>query len=221
MKRVIIICEGETEQEFYSTILYRYFLGKNIQFICQLIKKSRGGIVNWGQLKRQIEISLKQDTSVYVTTMIDYYGINKKHNFPNWDKVQQIGDKYSRMNYLEKSMQEDINSSLNYRFIPYVQLHEFEGLLFIKEEYFYNVIPKEELTGIDELKQIFLEFDNPEMINDNPETAPSKRLARIIKGYNKIVYGNILADEIGLENIRMKSPRFNGWLNKIEKTVNK
>ena len=56
------------------------------------------------------------------------------------------------------------------------------------------------------------------MINDDKETSPSSRLGRIIRGYNKIVYGNILAEAIGLNRIREKSPRFNGWLNKIDQT---
>ncbi len=54
------------------------------------------------------------------------------------------------------------------------------------------------------------------MINDKKDTSPSHRLERIVKGYNKVVYGNILADAIGLEKIRNKSIRFNGWLQKIE-----
>ncbi len=140
----------------------------------------------------------------------------KKLDFPNWSKAEKIIDKYERMNILENGMLNDIDDKLRYRFIPYIQLHEFEGLLFNEEEYFYRVIPKEELIGIDELKKTFNEFENPEMINDNPDSAPSKRLKRIIKGYNKIVYGNILAEEIGLNNIRKRSHRFNKWIMQIE-----
>lgn len=54
------------------------------------------------------------------------------------------------------------------------------------------------------------------MINDSQQTAPSYRLKRIIKGYHKIVYGNILFDAIGLQNIRSKSPRFNNWIKLLE-----
>ncbi len=56
-----------------------------------------------------------------------------------------------------------------------------------------------------------------ELINENKETSPSARLERIIVGYNKVVYGNLIAEAIGLEKIREKSPRFNEWLNKIER----
>ncbi|MCG9911486.1 MAG: DUF4276 family protein [Flavobacteriales bacterium] len=53
------------------------------------------------------------------------------------------------------------------------------------------------------------------MINDNPTTSPSHRLSRIVKGYNKVVYGDILAEAIGLHRIRQKSPRFNAWVGRL------
>ena len=46
--------------------------------------------------------------------------------------------------------------------------------------------------------------------------SPSHRLENIIKGYNKVVYGNIIAEAIGLECIRTKAPRFDAWLNRME-----
>ncbi len=216
IKRIHIICEGETEQEFCSTILSKHFQKKNIFIYAPIIKKSMGGIVKWEELKRQIEVTLKNDKTAYVTTLIDYYGLYKKHKFPNWDEAINEADKYKRMEILENGMHNDVEATLRYRFFPYIQLHEFEGLLFNKEEIFYQVIPKEELVDTDELRKTFQDFANPEMINDNSETAPSKRLSRIIKGYNKIVYGIILAEEIGLNNIMKKTRRFAEWINKME-----
>ena len=67
-----------------------------------------------------------------------------------------------------------------------------------------------------ELKEIFNRYSNPEMINNNKTTSPSHRLESIIKGYNKVVYGNIIAEAIGLECIRTKAPRFDAWLNRME-----
>ncbi len=216
-KRIHIICEGETEQEFCSNILYKYFIDKQILIYNPIIKKSMGGIVKWQELKKQIEITLKSDRNVFVTTLIDYYGLYKKHSFPDWDIAEKETDKYKRMDILEKAMQNDIDTTLKHRFMPYIQLHEFESLLFNNEKYFYQVIPTEELVDTEELHRTFQQFDNPEMINDNPQTTPSKRLKKIIKGYNKVVYGNILAEEIGLANIREKSKGFNNWIKRIEK----
>jgi len=123
------------------------------------------------------------------------------------------------MEILERGMSIEIGDDYKHRYIPYIQLHEFEGLLFNEIEIFHEQIPADELVGIEELEATFRHFDNPELINDTKETSPSHRLERIIQGYNKIVYGNILADAIGLEKIRSKSPRFNDWIGKIEAII--
>lgn len=215
MRRVIIICEGETEQEFCKLVLSKYFANKSIQIQAPRIKKSMGGIVKWKFLKKQITTHLKTDANAIVTTLFDYYGIYEKHKFPKWDIAKHEVDKVKRMTLLENAMKEDIDNSNRFRFIPYLQLHEFEGLLFNEIEIFYQQIPKDDLVGEAELQKTFDQFDNPEMINDKKDTAPSKRLRRIIKGYNKIVHGNILAESIGVIKIRNKCPRFNNWLAQI------
>jgi len=216
MKRVIIICEGETEKEFCNTILTPYFAKKEIFIQSPLIKKSMGGIVKWSELKKQITLHLTNDSKAFVTTLIDYYGLYSKYNFPLWHKAEQRPNKNERMEMLERGMLESIDDAVRFRFIPYLQLHEFEGLLFNEIDIFHEQIPKKELVGIDELTQTFKQYSNPEMINNNRETSPSHRLERIILGYNKIVYGNILAEAIGLDKIRAKSPRFNEWVKKLE-----
>lgn len=217
MKRIIIICEGETEKEFCIKTLSPFFSSKNIFIQSPLIKKSQGGIVRWSILKKEIHTYLKEK-DVFVTTLIDYYGLYSKYQFPGWEESMNVADKSSRMDILENKMAMDIEDHVRYRFIPYLQLHEFEGLLFNDINIFHEQIPENELVGIEELEKTFKDYpDNPEMINDQKETSPSHRLVRIIKGYNKIVYGNYLADAIGLDKIRGKCPRFNNWLGKIER----
>ncbi len=175
-----------------------------------------GGIVKWSELKKQITLHLTNDPKAFVTTLIDYYGLYSKYNFPLWHEAEQQLNKNERMEILERGMLESIDDAVSFRFIPYLQLHEFEGLLFNEINVFYEQIPEKELVGIEELTQTFKQYSNPEMINNNRETSPSHRLERIILGYNKIVYGNILAEAIGLEKIRAKSPRFNEWIHKVE-----
>lgn len=175
-----------------------------------------GGIVKWSELRKQILHHLRNDKTAFVTTLIDYYGLYKKFRFPGWEASLQLIDKNARMDFLEKSMAIDIEDSFRSRYLPYIQLHEFEGLLFNDITVFYEQFTTDELVGEVELKRTFKDFSNPEMINDKRETSPSHRLARIIKGYNKVVYGNYLADAIGLKKIRSRSNRFNSWMHKIE-----
>lgn len=181
-----------------------------------LISKSKGGIVKWSELKKEIILFLKRDSSVIVSTLIDYYGITQKLKFPNWDKANNENDKNIRMQILEKAMSEDIEEKYRNRYIPYIQLHEFEGLLFNDIKFFLQNIPSADIVGYDELRNIFVQYSNPELINDNKETSPSNRLKRIIRGYNKLIHCIILAESIGLSRIREKADRFNNWINKLE-----
>lgn len=214
MKRVIIICEGETEREFCKKVLAPHLIHLNIFIQAPLIKRSMGGIVRWTILKKEIETHLKEP-NVIVSTFIDYYGLYQKFNFPNWLNGEKIADKNARMDFLENAMKEDIADAINHRFIPYLQLHEFEGLLFNDIQLFYDQVPISELVGIEELKKTFADYENPEMINNNRDTSPSHRLKRIIKGYNKSLYGHYFAEAIGIAKIRAKSPRFNNWIENI------
>lgn len=216
MRRVIVICEGQTEREFCNTILAPYFIHHNIIIQTPLIKQSMGGIVGWQSLKKQLEITLMTDSTAYVTTFIDYYGLYKKHAFPSWDEAETKVDRSERMDILEDGMLQNIPDLYRYRFIPYIQLHEFEGLLFIDYKYYTDQFEITELRHRIEFKKVFEDYENPELINNGEATAPSKRLMKYIEGYNKPIYGNLIADAIGLDNIRAKCPRFNEWLQKIE-----
>lgn len=124
------------------------------------------------------------------------------------------------MRLLERAMQNDLDDDIRHCFIPYIQLHEFEGLLFSSIDVFKQLIPDEQLVGKDELISVIERYSNPEMINTSKENSPSHRLERIISGYDKVVYGDIIAETIGLATIRTKCPRFNEWIEKLEK-INK
>jgi hypothetical protein len=70
MNRIIIICEGQTEQEFCNTLLQPHFSAHGITLQAPLIKKTMGGIANWNVLKREIETYLHREKDVLVTTLI-------------------------------------------------------------------------------------------------------------------------------------------------------
>lgn len=214
MKRVIIICEGPTELEFCREILQPYFLPKNIYIDSPLIKASKGGIVKWGTLKKEIQNYLHQNA--IVTTLIDYYGIPDSYNYPAWIEAKEINDKYQRMDFLEQEMKNDIPDPLNQNFIPYYQLHEFEGLLFNNIETFDDLFESSEIIDRENLERDIQDHPNPELINNNPNTSPSKRLQNYIKGYQKTLYGPMIAEHITLNQIRQKCTRFNHWIAAIE-----
>jgi hypothetical protein len=211
MKRLIIICEGPTEVEFCKVVLEPFFLEKSIFIQTPLIKKSGGGIIPWPSLKVQIQKHL-HEPDVFVTTLFDYYGIPDNYGYPAWLESKLIIDKNKRMDFLEAAMRREIHENQQLRFLPYLQLHEFEGLLFNNIEVFDQHISPKEFNTREELIRTIENFPNPELINDTIATAPSNRLKKLILGYNKVVYGSILAESIGLKRMREKSPRFNKWI---------
>lgn len=214
MIRIIIIGEGPTEQIFCNDVLQPAFNAQDKFLETPKIKKSKGGIVAWSNLKKQIELHLK-DASIYVTTLIDYYGICTYHEFPKWEEAKSIVDKSERITFLENAMLEDIDESVRYRYIPYIQLHEFESLLFSDISVIEDNFEDNEFKDHAYLIETDSTFDNPENINEGKTTAPSKRLDLIIDDYSKVVYGSLLAQEIGLAKIREKCPRFNAWIEKL------
>ncbi len=217
MKRLIIIGEGQTEQAFCHDVLQPYFAALNVQIQNPTIKKTKGGIVKWRILKNEIMNYLQADPSSVVSMLIDYYGIHKKHGFPRWTEALDIPDKNRRMDFLERAMFDEIEEQYQYRFIPYIQLHEFECLLFCDKQVFDDYFEEKDFADYHCLEKTLSEFANPEDINDGRMTAPSKRLATIITGYQKTVYGPLLAGEIGLAKIRARCPRFNRWIGHLSR----
>lgn len=215
MKRVIVICEGPTEQEFCLEVLSEELLKHEVYVEAPLIKHSHGGIVPWEAIKRQILMHL-QEGEAYVSMLVDYYGIKEQFAFPGWEEASRIADKAEHIHFLLDKMAEDIPEQYRYRFIPYIQLHEFEGLLFSDVSAFLNSFDQSEIN-YEALLNAAEAFENPEMINNSPTTAPSKRLIEAIPDYNKVIFGNCVAMDIGLKTIREKCPLFNEWVERLMK----
>jgi hypothetical protein len=103
------------------------------------------------------------------------------------------------------------------RFVPFIVMHEFEGLLFSDCAAFGRGIGRADLEV--ELRTIRQGFATPEEINDSPTTAPSQRLRALIPGYEKPLLGVLAALEIGLSRIRSQCPHFDDWLRRLESLV--
>ena len=134
--------------------------------------------------------------------------IPETYNLDPVDTEKKITDKIKRVSFLEQAVGKDISSN---RFIPYIQLHEFEGLLFSDTKGF-DSLPDIPESNIKQLTDAVKEHDNPEMLNDGPETSPSKRLEKLIPGYRKALYGPMIANEISVAVIMKRCVRFKNWI---------
>ena len=218
MIRVHFIVEGQTEETFVNQILAPYFSIKEIYIDVRSVEISRrdgkiqrGGIINYQKAKDDIKRWLAQDKKSYLTTMFDFYGLPK--NFPGQTEVKKITDPFDKVAYLETEMGRDINSQM---FIPYIQLHEFEALLFTRPDKIDECMSLNNQSGlVHRLEAILRSFNTPEHIDQ--ETQPSKRLKQIYPAYRKVFFGPLIAGEIGISEIKTKCKHFSQWLEQIEK----
>ncbi len=141
-----------------------------------------------------------------VTSLVDFYGFRDKGT----RTVDELED------HLAKEVQSRVSSHWDQRrVIPYVQKHEFEGLLFSDVRAF-SALASVTDHQVDELGVVRSLFPSPEDINDNPDTAPSKRIKNVLPGYQKVVDGSLVATKMGLGTIRAECRRFDEWLARLE-----
>ena len=91
---------------------------------------------------------------------VDFFRCPEVPHKEKWSvKSSHIG----QVEEMERCIKDDIK---DVRFIPYIQLHEFEALLFASNEgfnSFFDEIQKEKA------QQIINSYDNPEDINTTPK----------------------------------------------------
>ena len=218
MNRIAVVCEGHTEQGFVGAVLCPHFATLGAHVVPKLVETSRdirgvqrqGGHVSPPKLINQIK-SLCASFD-YVTMMFDYYGFST--NWPPMTKLPSSPNE--RKAQIEAIMRTAVGSP---RFIPNLIMHEFEGLLFSGPDAIAQTcktIVKNEADLIHRLSQITIRFQSPEHINDSPDTAPSKRIAKLLPGYDKVLHGPRIAQNIGLASIRQHCNAFDGWLLRLE-----
>lgn len=130
MKRVYIVVEGQTEQEFVNSVISPYLQNFGILNVTPILirtsRTGRGGMVSYSHLANTIKPLLMSEKNDYiVTTFIDFFRL--PHDMPHYGDSMKKSDKIEQI----KSLEEAINVAIgDRRFFSYIQLHEFEALLF-------------------------------------------------------------------------------------------
>jgi hypothetical protein len=218
MIRVNAVVEGQTEESFIRESLSRHLamfgIGmtpRRVEFGRKRGRIHRGGLIEYPRLRKDVANWLNQDTKALVTTMVDLYAL--PDGFPGRSEGAKIANPRQRVAYLEEMFGKDIGSG---RFIPHIQLHEFEAILFSDVARLSSYYPAH-ATGIQKLVVQSSQFDSPELIDEGRLTAPSKRILREVPIYEKVVVGSVMAIELGLPLIRSRCPHFDGWVRNLEK----
>lgn len=211
MPRLIFIVEGDSEQRFINEHLVGYLTLKfpTVSMHAQKIttnrkKNVKGGNVNYELLKNEIRRTYSQG-DVLITTFMDFFRLPT--DYPGYSQdVKQISQ-------IENAIRVDCSSIIPpTSFLPYIQKHEFEALLFANSAGFSKVVDSEEMKQI---HNVLKKFSTPEDINGSPETAPSKRLQSIYK-YKKVADSALVMKDVDIDTLRKRCPRFDVWVGRLE-----
>lgn len=222
MPDVMVLCEGQTEREFCRNVVAPHLAARGIELRGTLVGKSqqkRGGIRPWPRYRDELLRLARERRDRHVAVLVDYYAM--PDSWPGRGESRSVPIT-GRGHCVERMLKAELQNELPGRFHPCVQLHEFESLLFVDPETSALSIavgggPAGHAHVAKQMARIRTQCGGlVEQINDGPDTAPSKRLAKIITGYDKVAWGVTAAADVPLSDLRMGCPWLDRWLTELE-----
>ncbi len=221
MTRVLLLVEGQTEEAFVNRSLVPHLLTHGVFVERASILRTKeppagspykGGAVQFQRMRNDAR-RLLNDSDAIVTTLIDYYGLPE--DFPERSSAASLADPRHRAERLEGAFAAAIGHP---RFRPFLALHEFEAWIFAVPDVAAEHLSQPFLSRL--LARSASDAGGPELVNDNRETAPSRRLQGMLQqvgqAYRKTLDGPDIVEKAGLEPIRRQCPHFAAWLAWLE-----
>lgn len=216
MKKVLILVEGQTEETIVGQVLNPHLAASGLVLEPVILKTKRekwgktfkGGVTSFGQVERDLRALLGDSSAAAVTTLIDYYGLPS--DFPGIG-TRPTGTPRKRVAHVEQAFAAAIDDA---RFLPHLTLHEIEAWVFVNPTKCGWVLDGG--TVVQKLAAIRDECGGAEEINEEPETAPSKRIVKLVPDYQKPFHGPLAISEIGMQEVRAACPHADKWLKRIE-----
>lgn len=222
MPKVHFLVEGQTEEIVVRDVIEPSFTRFEDVYIFSSLfitkrpavgPARRGGIAGWARLQREMKRLLGDSSTTVLTTLFDYYAFPR--DAPGMSN-RPLGSPYDRVRHVENAIARAINDP---RFLPHLTLHEIETWVLADCVRLGEVMG--DLAGAAELLQVVNQESSPELIDDGPTTAPSKRILNAYPNFKKTIDGPLVMADTGLESIRRCCPHANDWLTEIETRVSK
>lgn len=213
MAEVLALVEGPTEETFFKHIITPHLEHRGVHLKPIIVTTNgsiKGGLSKFAKVETELR-NLRRNPNIWITTMFDFYGLPS--DFPGHDAeaFKALTSSLAKVRFLEGALSDHL---LFDRFIPFFMLHEFEAILFSDVQKFSVIERRPEKIAI--LQRIRDQFETPEDINNNPNTAPSKRILQTYAEYQKPFHGLLIAQQIGLSTIREQCSHFSAWLGQLE-----
>src|SRR5690349_9264275 len=143
MYRLLFQVVGQTEESFVNEVLRAHLIAQGYHSVYARIvgnariRTRRGGICPWPCVRTEIVTQLKVDQPCVVKTLVDYYGMPQSgpEAWPGRAAASNVHGVQDKARRVQAGMEADIIAAMGdafdaSRFVPFVVMHEFEGLLF-------------------------------------------------------------------------------------------
>ncbi|RZQ64947.1 DUF4276 family protein [Amycolatopsis suaedae] len=214
--RLHVLVEGQTEEIVVRQVLAPHLQEHGWSVTHSLVTTKRpvtgppqrGGVTSWAKVERDVRLLLRDTGLTALTTLIDYYGFPE--DGPGM-ATRPSGTAVDRVEHVERALADVIDDQ---RFLPHLVLHELETWVFAAAGQLGELRDDTALT--ERLRADVKEAGGPELVNDDPRTAPSKRLAAYCETYLKTLDGPMAIELLGLPALRADCPHFDDWLTRLE-----
>jgi hypothetical protein len=142
-----------------------------------------------------------------LTTLFDYYGFPS--DAPGM-ATRPMGTATDKVEHVEEALRATVG---DHRFMPHLVQHELETWVFAAGEQLAGL--RDDPAVAEQIKRDCVEAGGPELVNDDPKNAPSKRLARYCPGYVKTLEGPLAISDLGIDGLKAQCPHFAAWLDKL------
>ncbi len=222
MKHLYLTVEGQTEATFALTLLQSHLTAFNVylwppRFTGPYGRRAgripRGGMFNtFRHALEDMRRWLKEIPSpdARFSMMVDLYHL--PHDFPGYAQAMELSDCYEQALTLEQAIALEIG---DLRFIPYLQVHEFEALVLSAPEQFADWFEGRN-RALTALAAECQPFDTPERINHGQHSHPKFRIQKHFDDYDENIHGPLLTEAIGLSILRQRCSHFGQWLARLE-----
>lgn len=223
MAQVFLIVEGQSEELYYKKHFAVAYLPRGVYFDVTVMPSKRGatsraykgGRISYEECVNNVRRFLRTAGHCQLVALVyDYYGLPPSFLAKLALPMGRTATIVERVAAIRQRLEDDINDP---RFHCYLQLHEFEAFLYCAPEAVARHFADPTLLPV--LRATLAAFDNqPEAINDHPETAPSKRLAAALRprSFGKTTDGVAIAGAIGVAGLRAQCPTFEVFCQRLD-----
>ena len=212
LRHVHLLVEGQTEETVAKQVVAPYLMAHDCWTSTSILVTSRparggwkrGGVSRWAKIEGDVRRLLRDPSIDTLTTLIDYYAFPA--DAPGM-ATRPPASARARVEHVEDALRGAIGDP---RFVPHLVMHELEAWV-------YAAAPQlADLRG-DPRLEVEMEHEagavgGPELLDEGPASAPSKRLLRHCPDYDKTLDGPLVIGDCGLDSIRRRCPHADAWL---------